>query len=446
MNNTIEKKTEEKMLITVTTEPLTFLDFIKTLECHIPKMYINTFHKQLLMNSTDQIVWVALTDELVDLIGFKGVKKRKTQSCMNILSRNFEEDIDYKEVEEENFMHPYGCIEKNRKYGNKKRFYMITGDCVEQLLMMTRTDTAKKTRANYIQLRKLITKYSKYQNTYAKEKSKLQIEEKTQLLIESKEQLNRINKINKDLVDYKKFINKSEILYIGSTMAYARQGLWKISKTKNLKSRTSANNSSHVHGDNFIIFHSIETWNSLHLEKRLHELLQHTRPVRNREYFLIPWNLLMNIIDIINKNYEYEIDKVNEIVDQIHELNQETINWTEGLDLDKYNAKATLTITANGEEKTTTFDMDTMSSAELIAGIIDCINLYATDQGHDWDYITDKNDKTLNIIWKDLQKYIISLFNIRPYKFKATKWKILMKQLNKDGEKINIKWTKRRKK
>ncbi len=60
------------------------------------------------------------------------------------------------------------------------------------------------------------------------------LEEKDFLLGEKDDQLNRLHNIQKELLTYKKRIAKGEIVYIVSSENYARQGIYKIGRTKKI--------------------------------------------------------------------------------------------------------------------------------------------------------------------------------------------------------------------
>ncbi len=75
------------------------------------------------------------------------------------------------------------------------------------------------------------------------------IQQLQQELKEKDDQLNRLHNIQKELLSYKKRVVKEETVYIVSTANYARQGIFKIGRTKTkMQFRSSSHNTTHVQG------------------------------------------------------------------------------------------------------------------------------------------------------------------------------------------------------
>jgi prophage antirepressor-like protein len=244
-------------------------------------------------------------------------------------------------------------------------------------------------------------------------------------------QLNIVHQVNKDLLESKKFNEKKDKIYIGSTAAYARQGLWKVSRTKSLGPRTAGNNTSHPVGDEFIIFKVIDTWDGVHLENRLHKLLNPFRPVRAREFFLLPWDLLMEVIDLINVNYSAEIDAVNRLLEDFLKLQStsplQPAEYIGSLELDSFLPQAPSPISESKENipneagmestkdtpvhRRTTFNAKDLTDDQIVEGVRCCLAQYRTRYPN------------AHISWSHLKDILRAHFNVPKYKFKALWWK-----------------------
>ena len=461
-----EKETNIVELIKHHPDGLTFLQFIEKTECTMPKMYINSFHKHLLMNSTDQIVWVSLTEELINLIGFKGEILNRNKACMKILNRNFKKDKDFKEVDKESFIEPSGSMKKNENIKSDKRrkkYYLITGDCVEQLLMMTRTETANTTRENYIKLRKIITKYCNYQQKhmlYIKDKeseknkqllikSTEQLDENKQQLDENKQLLEEKDKQLKieqgrhialrEVVDEAMTLEKKQIFYIATSDYYQKRNRYKfggVESQMRLKSRLSSYNGDRAEGDRFYFIYtenchdykSIEAY----LRGHLPDYCKDSKDRYLKEMVKCPWVIFKEIVKLA-------LHPSGKITDLINEKRDDIIN---GIIIDDPIRKPPIKLQDYKVYKNNT-DVEKLSTIEITEIMTDIVNQAAEAIGHiAFDFSTQKDEQLdMELKWKDITKMLLSKLGVTKKKLKVQKiWKPKLKEMAGNKCISKIRW------
>jgi prophage antirepressor-like protein len=167
----------------------------------------------------------------------------------------------------------------------------------------------------------------------------------TQKLIESKThelqnalaieraKYNQLYSINIERLTLQKYANINDFVYIASSHTYARQGIFKIGRTKSLKSRLSGHNTSHIYGDKFKIIKSYKVFNATLIEKIIHTKLQEFRCDGN-EFFMSPFNILNNLVHSIINDEEQTNKKINDAINSVVKLKAKDFNpidWLTGI-------------------------------------------------------------------------------------------------------------------
>lgn len=337
---------------------LTIQEFIENRKISIDKLYIDEFWNSL-SNSDESAGWIYLSDERINMIGFEGGKDRN-RICYRLLESKFSTDTDYIIVTREHTIIHSTLKSNESKLGNRRKYYIVTIDCFKKLLLKANTKYSDKIYDYYIAVEKLFWQYTQYQNEFRLEQQRIELEQQKinaekqvqetkgkieeaikqqqdteAKLVEANKQLNRLGNYNQELIKYKLFTERNESLYIVTTKSYASQGLWKVGKTKNMSGRLASHNTSHPAGDEVFVAAEFKTGNSVHLEKRVEHILQHYRPIDNREFYRIPYNLLARVIEGLNNNLCAEEELINEITKTMAELisKQDEIDWTCGMPL-----------------------------------------------------------------------------------------------------------------
>jgi hypothetical protein len=342
---------------------LTVAEFAKVVEYPINMIYVDKFWNTI---EEDKLIYV--DDELISWMGYTGAeaKTRKihfadnAQNCIGYNKYNNEEYVNY--VKSLGYGIPYleiyPSIPTGRGSSNIKHI-LLTPDCLRSLMMQAKTTKGNIIREYYISLEKLFKLYIKYQSKYDDRKSAKQLldaqtktaeqerlleqyrretEAKNAEIAEKERQIANTRIVTEQLLSYKLFLSRSEILYIITSKLYAQQGLFKVGKTKSLsaKERVGNLNTGHVPGDDLFVAAEFKTNDSSRLEGRAHDLMQHHRVMNTREWFHLPYSAIYKIITMINDHYHDEQATINEITTILHNISctdPAQIKWDEGVPL-----------------------------------------------------------------------------------------------------------------
>jgi prophage antirepressor-like protein len=272
------------------------------------------------------------------------------------------------------------------------------------------------------------------------EKYLLELQEKEKLLLESRRelqekesQLNRLHDINSELLTYKKLSEKNESIYLVSTKNYIKQGLIKIGRTINIKSRNSSHNTTHVVGDKVVVLKEFKVNDSALVESIIHKKLNGLRPEKKSEFFMCPFDLLVSIVDLVVNNDDAENDVVNNIIDTVYKLKQtafSSIDWMAGLPEDIFNEDIKM---IENNKEIAKFDVTTATNEQKQNFVKECIEAYKRT-------IQQPNEAAQCIVWKAFQGFMIQKLNVPKSQFKATTWKPLLKTEEKNNNQLQIKW------
>jgi hypothetical protein len=223
------------------------------------------------------------------------------------------------------------------------------------------------------------------------------------------------------VITYKKLTEKNESIYIAATHTYATQGIFKIGRTKCIKSRTSGHNNTHVSGDKVKVLKEFKVNDSVSMENYIHKKLKGLLVNNEKEFFKCPYNLLEDILDEIINNDEEHSKHINSIIDLVFQLkstNYSSDKWMEGIDPDVFKDEFQL-ISTNNTEAEAVFDMTSATIQQKKEFVSKCVDAYKTT-------IEVPNA----VIWKVFQNFLISQLKIPKYKYKALEWKPLFNELN----------------
>ena len=260
-----------------------------------------------------------------------------------------------------------------------------------------------------------------------------ELKEKDNLLEEKENQLNRLHIIQKELITYKKKITKDEIIYIVTTADYARQGIYKVGRTKKkMKLRSSGHNNTHIKGDKVKVLREFKVNDSVIVERVIHTKLSGLLLEGEKEYFMCPYDLLESLVNIVVNNDEEENELVNRIVDTVYKLKQAVYNskdWMQGIPEGIFNEILTIT---DGSETLAQLDTTLWTESNKKEFISRCLKEYIKEQ--------DKVNQDYQMLWKTFQTFLVKQLSIPKYQFKATEWKSFVKDEINKKEKLSIKW------
>jgi prophage antirepressor-like protein len=257
------------------------------------------------------------------------------------------------------------------------------------------------------------------------------IRELEEELKEQRELNDRLHNIQRELLTYKKRVEKNEIVYIVSTANYARQGIFKVGRTKTqMKFRSSSHNTTHIQGDKVKVLKEFKVNDSAAVERNIHTKLSGLLLDGEKEFFMCPFDLLESLAGLIVHNDDEENQAVNRIIDTVYNLKKrafDSIDWTSGIPEDTF--KETITL-ADDAKKLAEFDVSAWSKADKQEFVANCLRAYV------------EQNKKVNLVWKEFQKYLISQLSIPKTKFKVGDWKPHVKEEEKNEsiKGLTIKW------
>lgn len=142
--------------------------------------------------------------------------------------------------------------------------------------------------------------------------------------------------IEEELVIHKKRMTRDQTIYIASTEAYARQGIFKVGRTRqDMKARLAGHNVSHVAGDKVVALAEFKVFNATQVEKHIHSKLSALVVEGEREFFRCPYITLVSLVELMVRNDDTENIMADRAVDTLLSLRKTPSPdaWTLGLDM-----------------------------------------------------------------------------------------------------------------
>ncbi len=131
-----------------------------------------------------------------------------------------------------------------------------------------------------------------------------------------------------------RYINKSELknnskLYLTTTPAKAKEGIFKFGSTGDEKARLCTYNTGHVEGDKFFYVAVYECYDATYLEKYIARLLINFKIPNESEMYQLHFTALDAIIKMAIKNVNNSIQDINKFVSEEYDkyLNLEPVKF-----------------------------------------------------------------------------------------------------------------------
>lgn len=294
-------------LIDINNNILTVKELLNTLDYPLNELYIDKFWDNLTNNhdlyiENNMLAWMGYAE--LDI----NSSKRK---YLDILKTNFEENIDYKLLNNKDFTDNAKCQNwhlENVKINthNKTKHLIITPDCFKQSLMLIKTNKAKEIRKYYIELEKVFKFYLQYQAKY----QELQNSKITKELEETKKEYKKFVVLQSDKIVP---LSKEEYVYATTNLLNAMSNINKIGKSKNLVTRLSNFNINALDENQFYHFIAYKCNDSSILESLIHSLL---KPFNYKnELFQLHSVPLTKIVNKICTEYNKLTDLVNDYIE-----------------------------------------------------------------------------------------------------------------------------------
>ena len=411
--------------------------------------------------------WIYLSRQLILDMNYKQVSNFYSDT----LRHNYTENIDYEEVDENHELvrfydenlngdkSPFRNIQHKR--GKAQKYYIITGTTLKKMLMKCGTKKGDQICDYYLKVEQLAifmkdyivalhehlmqkqleqqTKLLEEKDSAINDQTKL-IEEKDSIIKEKDSNLNRINIVNLELLTFKKLNERNESIYIVATYRYATQGVFKVGRTKCMKTRISGHNNTHIAGDKVKVLKEFKVNDSVAVENYIHRKLKGLLVHDEREFFLCPYDLLENIIQVMLSNDESHNNLINSVIDAVYQLkcstgsflqtssflqneqNELSNKWMTGIDMSCFREEYQLILSGTDEpEIQAKFDMTMSTESQKKEFVAQCIQSYK-------DTIENPNQ----LIWKTFQTYLINQLQIPKYRFKSLHWKPMFNEANRE--------------
>ena len=251
--------------------------------------------------------------------------------------------------------------------GGTQKVSIINESGLYEMIFTSRKEIAKKFKKwVFNEVLPSIRKRGKYEmeqklmNT--EQKHKQEIEKISQQLREKE----NINFTLKNFVENVKMKEKNQLIYIATTRMYAGQNIFKVggvSSESRLQNRLSQYNSGRISEDCFYYCFMLKCNNFHHMENRVKEILSEFKYNKEKEMYVLNYRVLQEIISFLVENYNNEIDRLNEFMNNI----LQNMSRLEPIIPEPILLRNTIEIKriCNGEEiETKTIDLDNLTEIE----------------------------------------------------------------------------------
>lgn len=265
-------------------------------------------------------IWIYIDDNMLKYIGYnRSEYKKNKQDYLNILTDNFEKNIDFKLLFSKDFEEFSKCQKLALRNAvinehNKVKHLIVSPDCFKQSLMILKTKKSKEIKRYYIELEKVFKFYLEYQNEY----QKLQLENKNQELEEKETIINEQTKELKNFINIQqktvKKLEKEEYVYIASNKLNSKNNVFKVGKTLTLNERLSNFNINSLLDNEFYYTFLTKCNNAKMLECLIHNFLS---PFSYKnELFQLHYEPLSKIVKEICIQYDLMTNMVNNYIEE----------------------------------------------------------------------------------------------------------------------------------
>ena len=292
----------------------------------------NTLFLDKFWNNIKEDIWIYIDDNMLKYIGYNCERERDSRKkYLNLLTTNFEIDLDYKILNSGEFKNSYSDVTvaiENNEYNehNKAKHLILSPDCFKQSLMLLKTNKAKEIKKYYIELEKVFKLYLEYQNEYRKselEKNKLELENKQKELDETKY---KVMDMERDFQHTE--LEFDEFIYIATNENYHKQNVYKIGRSARLNKRTKQFNTFFINGHKIFYIYVFQCHKSRILEQLLFTCLDKYKYCKINELFHLELNKLLSMVFNIGCQYNKIINYTNEFLlsnNEVKILNDDNI-------------------------------------------------------------------------------------------------------------------------
>lgn len=287
--------------------------------------------------------WILLQDDII--LGQMTIQTNKNalSRFYEMLTEEYQENIDYKKINHNHeLVQLYYQTDSTESMESiditklgAKHYYAVTGETYKDLLARASTKKGRVCRSYYRKVEGLAI----IMRDYIMELGRQDLVLANAQILSQQTTIATARTANKELIQLNTIREKSESIYVVSNSAYAKRGLFKVGRTKQRAStRLSSLNTGLPKPESLVILNETKTHNATQLEYRIHYVLDKTRESSDREYFKIPFLVLVEIINAVTTNMEKEIDNINNLVLKSYDLDNLDKGpdfWASGLVFDE---------------------------------------------------------------------------------------------------------------
>jgi hypothetical protein len=267
-------------------ELLSVKELLNILNYNFNELYIDKF-----WNSIENDKWIYIDNEMLKYIGYSDIDINSSKRAyIIILKDNFEEDNDFKLLNNKEFIDISKCIimhleniEINNH--NKTKHLIISPDCFKQSLMLLKTKKSKDIISYYIELEKIFKFYLEYQNLHQKKILEDKEKELENKQIELEKTKDKVMDMERDFKH--KELEVNEFIYIATNVNYHKQNVYKIGKSNRLNKREKQFNTFFINGQKMHYIYIFQCHNSRVLEQLLFTCLSNYKYNTVNELFNI---------------------------------------------------------------------------------------------------------------------------------------------------------------
>ena len=282
---------------------LSLCDFFEITDFDPSQFFDSSFWCAL--NSLEDDEWFEVSDDVIEIIGYKGSGARKDNIRNNLFSfvkRCFIENIDYN----------FTLFRKSGisgSGGHTKNTLKMKRDSFKMLLLTANTQNSKDIYRYLIAFENNVKQYAIYQHEcqmYQKENEVTRLKALTDVPTLDAYRKNALT-INK----------QKRTVYVFTSKRYASLDLYKIGISFCPKKRKNGINTTHVlPDDEFYEVHSVECYDADLVEKYVHDSLDQYRYRKEREFFLLPLHLIKTVIDNTASLFNDCYERINDAIEK----------------------------------------------------------------------------------------------------------------------------------
>lgn len=268
--------------------------------------------------------WFYLYDEFIRsyLTSDKGASGPKHFNSRVLCGEgNYTKGVDYKEIDRDhelvqNYIQTYrpDLIGKTRG-GALKKYYAVTGDTLEDLLMRSPAALGKQFRAFYRKVKSLARFMHMYITASAKAELLVVREEASLAKRELDAKDATITYLQQQIITATT-IELNQYIYIGTNNELASKKIFKIGGVGSydeLKPRLQTYQTPNSNNDPFVFIYIAAVSDFLHVEKRIAQVLDHCRetPKSKKEMFKVGQEYIVRRVDAIVRGFAAENEAAN---------------------------------------------------------------------------------------------------------------------------------------